>query len=47
MGVVTNEQYPFFTTAQVIQTATELKDHAKASGISAYSKEKRTSYPFI
>lgn len=47
MGVVTNEQYPFFSTAQIIQIATELKDHAKATGRNAYSKEQRAAYPFI
>lgn len=46
LGVVTNEDYPFFSSAQVLQIATELKNHAKISGKSAYSKERRHSYPF-
>ncbi len=46
LGVVTNEEYPFFSPAQVIQITTELKNHAQASGISSFSKERRASYPF-
>ena len=47
IGVVTNENYPFFSTAQIIQTATELKDFAqKKFEKSIYVRERRKSYPF-
>lgn len=47
IGVVTNENYPFLSTAQIIQTATELKDFAQKNfDKSTYVKERRKSYPF-
>jgi diguanylate cyclase (GGDEF)-like protein len=47
IGIVTNEYYPFFNPAQIIQIANELKDFAqKKFEKSIYVKERRKSYPF-
>jgi len=46
IGVVTNQFYPFISSAQVLQIATELKDYAKKFEKSIYVKERRKSYPF-
>lgn len=46
IGVVTNEYYPFTSSGQVLQIATELKDYATRLDKSIYIKERRKSYPF-
>lgn len=46
IGIVTNQFYPFISSAQVLQIATELKDYAKKFEKSMYVKERRKSYPF-
>jgi len=46
IGIVTNQFYPFISSAQVLQIAIELKDYAKKFEKSMYVKERRKSYPF-
>jgi hypothetical protein len=46
IGAVTNEFYPFISSAQVLQIAVELKNYAKKFERSMYVKERRKTYPF-
>lgn len=47
IGIVTNENYQFFSPTQVLQIATELMEFAqKNSEKSYYAKERRKVYPF-
>lgn len=47
IGVVTNENYPFLNTSQIVEVAGELKDFAQKNfDKSMYAKERRKEYPF-